>query len=362
MATENNIRTTQEFDEENYFKKVLAMLGDEELAREYVRRTAPMRRSSAAPGASIILPNAAITLPIETSADLSQPSQQLDCVRDTLASEQEDAERAGAVGYMARALIQATMPHSKPKETYFKRKNGIYTLFMQANQEIGLPYGAIPRLLIAWMTQEAVVRKSRELLLGDSLSAFMRVLGFTPSGGKKGTIPALKEQMRRLFTTMIGCSYSDDGRDVGLQMLLVDSYDLWWHPKNPDQQSFWQSTITLSEHFFQEIAASPIPVRMSTMEALRGSSMALDIYFWLTYKNFYSKRPSRIPWEALQAQFGAGYPDTPQGKRNFKKKFLLALQKVGTVYPEAQKLQAEADVLVYVPGFPDVSPLVPKET
>jgi hypothetical protein len=61
-------------------------------------------------------------------------------------------------------------------------------------------------------------------------------------------------------------------------------------------------------------------------------------------------------------QFGAGYPETPQGKRDFKKKFLLALKKVGSAYSEAQKLQAEEDVLIYVPGFPDVAPVVTKET
>jgi hypothetical protein len=31
---------------------------------------------------------------------------------------------------------------------------------------------------------------------------------------------------------------------------------------------------------------------------------------------------------------------------------------VGAAYPEAQKLRAERDMLIYVPGFPDVSPKV----
>jgi hypothetical protein len=285
-----------------------------------------------------------------------------DYVAEALALDEEEARKAGAIGYMARAMVQATMPHSKPRETYFKRKNGNYTLLMQANQEIGLPYGAIPRLLIAWMTQEAVRTKTRELLLGDSLSGFMRELEFIPSGGTRGTIPALKKQMRRLFTTAISCTYSDEEREAGVQMFLVDRYDLWWHPKNPDQQSLWQSTITLSDSFFREVTTSPIPIRMSTLEALKGSSMALDIYCWLTYRNFYARRPIRIPWEAMQMQFGAGYPETPQGKRNFKKNFMLANKKVGAAYPEALKLQAETDYLLYVPGYPDVSPIVPKET
>jgi hypothetical protein len=263
---------------------------------------------------------------------------------------------------MARAMIQATMPHSKPKETYFKRKNGNYTFFMQANQEIGLPYGVIPRLLIAWITHEAVKTKNRELLLGDSLSAFMRELGFIPSGGQRGTIPALKTQMRKLFSTVVSCTYSNETQEANLQMLLVDRYNLWWSPKDPNQQSLWQSKITLSQPFFEEITSSPIPIRMKALEMLRGSSMALDVYCWLTYRNFYAQKSSRIPWEVLQAQFGAGYPETAQGTRNFKKKFLLALKKVREAYPEAQKLQVETDMLVYVPGYPDIAPLPPQKT
>jgi hypothetical protein len=61
----------------------------------------------------------------------------------------------------------------------------------------------------------------------------------------------------------------------------------------------------------------------------------------------------------LQRQFGAGYPETVRGRLDFKRKFLLALKKVAEVYPEAQKLRAETDVLVYVPGYPDVAPITP---
>jgi hypothetical protein len=34
-------------------------------------------------------------------------------VNEVLAIEREEAYQAGAIGYMARALIQATMPHSR---------------------------------------------------------------------------------------------------------------------------------------------------------------------------------------------------------------------------------------------------------
>ena len=40
-----------------------------------------------------------------------------------------------------------------------------------------LPFGNLPRLLLAWISTKAVRTQSRELILWDSLSEFMRVLG-----------------------------------------------------------------------------------------------------------------------------------------------------------------------------------------
>ena len=36
--------------------------------------------------------------------------------------------------------------------------------------DAGLPYGTLPRLLLAWVSTEAVRTQSRELILGDSLA------------------------------------------------------------------------------------------------------------------------------------------------------------------------------------------------
>ena len=95
-------------------------------------------------------------------------------VGETLALEAEDAKKAGAIGYMARMLVQATMPHKETKEVVFKRENGAFRLSIVSPD--GLPYGSIPRLLLSWMTTEAVRSRSPVLLLGSSLSSFMAEL------------------------------------------------------------------------------------------------------------------------------------------------------------------------------------------
>ena len=40
-----------------------------------------------------------------------------------------------------------------------------------------LPYGNFPRLILAWVSTEAVRTRNRVLILGPSLAKFMRELG-----------------------------------------------------------------------------------------------------------------------------------------------------------------------------------------
>jgi len=261
-----------------------------------------------------------------------QPVQ--DIIAHALAIEAEEAQKAGTLGYMARAMVQATMPHKKIVGSVHERTNGAYTFTMLARPKVGLPYGSVPRMLLAWIATEAVKTKSRDLILGDSMSQFMRQLGMMATGGRWGTVTRLKEQTRRLFSTTIQCSYTNkaSGHEALQNMVIVDLASLWWEPKDPTQRSLFESTVRLSETFFDEIINNPVPVDMRALLALKKSPLALDIYAWLTYRMSYLKKPTSIPWEALQAQFGSGYPMTAQGKRNFKRHFLGQLKKVQVIY------------------------------
>ena len=91
-------------------------------------------------------------------------------ITEVLAIEAQEAQEAGTLGYMSRALVQATMPHKKVEGNEFIRRNGNFVLIMLSPSIIGLPYGTIPRLLMAWITTEAIRTKSRTLYLNSSLS------------------------------------------------------------------------------------------------------------------------------------------------------------------------------------------------
>lgn len=255
-------------------------------------------------------------------------------VQEALAIEEQSAKDAGALGFVARCMVQATLPHSQVKENYFQRTNGNYQLSLMANPSIGLPYGSVPRILLAWITTEAVRKKDKTLLLGDTLTSFMTELDLIPTGGRWGTIPRLRSQMQRLFSCTISCNYADPqgGGVAGVNFLIADSYAMWWKPQDPDQVALWQSFVTLGNRFFDEIIAHNVPVDRRALRALRRSPLALDIYTWLTYRMSYLSRPTEIPWEALAAQFGSDYSNL----KHFKPEFRLALKKVLLQYPSAK--------------------------
>jgi hypothetical protein len=266
-------------------------------------------------------------------------------ISQALEIEARDAREAGALGYMARALTLATMPHRRTAENEFERRNGAFTLTMLAPSRVGLPYGSVPRLLVAWLTTETVRTRERQIVLGERLSEFMAKLDLVPTGGRWGTITRLREQMQRLFASSVSCLYEDGHRWSLDSVRVADRADLWWSPKAPEQAALWRSVVVLGERFFEEAVQSPVPIDLRALKALRRSPMALDIYCWLTHRMSYLRRPLVIPWGALQTQFGADY----RLLRQFKANFLIQLKAVQAVYPEA-KVEETAEGLRLKPS------------
>lgn len=254
------------------------------------------------------------------------------------------------LGFIARMLTLATMPHSNPGDVEnYARINGDYKLVMRRGEDTKLPYGSYPRLVLAWVCSEAVLSKNRVLVLGDSLSYFMRQLGLIPTGGRWGTIPNLREQLKRLFNARISVSLI--ARDKRAFFDISKGYDLWWDNKQPDQSSLWKSTVTLSEEFYKEIIEHPIPINMKILKKLKRSPLGLDLYMFLTYRVSYLKKPAPIPFVALHQQFGAEYKDI----KNFKKKMRRELIKIKLAWPQLNYELLPGRLLVN-PSQPSIPP------
>ena len=228
-----------------------------------------------------------------------RPFRMLDQVKALVDAREADPD----LGFMARLLMLCSLPRTNPgdREKY-ARKNGPFTLVMFAGAHQKLPFGNLPRLLMAWISTEAVQTQSRELILGDSLSEFMRSLGIYSNSGRVHI--RLRNQMRRLFQCHVQLVHEHEHGERFVSSQIADRGEFWWSERRPGERSLWQSKIVLSETFFNEIIHNPVPLDMNILKALKRSPLGLDLYMWLTYRTFSLDGPKRLSWPMLYRQFG----------------------------------------------------------
>ena len=256
-------------------------------------------------------------------------------------------------------MTLCTLPRTDPGDRLqYKRVNGPYTLYMIAGGGNKLPYGNIPRLLLAWVCTEAVKTQSRELVFGRSLSEFMREMGMQTSGGStRGDRTRLRNQMKRLFACTVSLIYEDVSGFSRVSSLVADKHEFWWDPKRPEESALWGSRIELGEKFFNEIVRHPVPLDMNILKALKRSSLGLDLYLWLSYRTFSLTGPLRLPWKHLYRQFGVdpAKADDNVTVQAFRKECLRELIKIKTAWPELNYSTAKG-VLILFPSKPSVTP------
>jgi hypothetical protein len=262
----------------------------------------------------------------------------------------QSAIDSGALGFMAKSLVQTTLPHRAHPGARYVRTDGNLTLSITDVGGVGLPYGSYPRLILIWITTEAVRSATRELELGPSLSSFMAQLGLQSSGGHWGTMPRFKNQMERLFGCAISARWSSDTEgeinSCGKNLLVADEFNLWWNPQRLTTAGAKVSTVLLAENFYRQIVEAPVPLDLRAVRALKKSPLTLDLYAWATRRVSYLSRPTLIPWRAMRLSFGAGYADTPQGRSRFREKVIDALSRVAAVYPQLRADIGERGVLL----------------
>ena len=264
------------------------------------------------------------------------------------------------LGFMARMMALCSLPRTNPGNRHqYKRVNGPYKLIMSVTGDHKLPFGNLPRLILAWLCTEAVRTQSREIVLGRSLSKFMRTLGInSTSGGNRGEQTRLRNQMNRLFGCSVSLIYKGERGAASRSSFVADRTEFWWNERKPDESSLWESKIRLGEDLFNEIIRHPVPIDMNTLTALKRCALGLDLYLWLTYRTFALTRPLQITWRQLYRQFGLE-PDEACDKRtvqNFRRNILRELKKIKLAWPELNYTTAPG-VLVLLPSTPAIPPI-----
>ena len=170
--------------------------------------------------------------PVKAIRETPPPAQRGFTLADQVNQLVEASEADPDLGFMARTMALCSLPRTNPGNRHqYKRVNGPYKLVMIAGADNKLPFGNLPRLLLAWISTEAVKTQSRELVLGKSLSEFMRTLGVYSSSGRTQT--RLRNQMKRLFTSHVQFIYEDQHGEAIVNSSVADRMEFWVEPQAP---------------------------------------------------------------------------------------------------------------------------------
>ena len=263
------------------------------------------------------------------------------------------SEATPDLAFLHRILTLCSLPRTNPGERLqYVRENGPCALVMIAGAKNKLPYGPLPRLMMAYVCRAAVQTRNPEVLLGNSLSDFMKELGMWPRGSSRTRI---REQMNRLFNASVSLIYENKRDRATVNAQIAASTEFWWNERKPEERSLWQSKVVLSHEFFNEIISHPVPLDMNILKALRRSPLGLDLYVWLNYRTFGLGQPCQLTWPQLYRQFGAN-PDRATNNRtvqDFRKDCLRELKNIKIAWPGLD-YATPAGVLELRPSEPSV--------
>lgn len=238
--------------------------------------------------------------------------------------------------FLHSLLCQLGLPRSRQDDRVFERSSGKAALRLEAGtmfdgtafRDLPLPYGARPRLVLHHICSEAVRRRSPLIPIGNSLSGFLRDLGYT-TGGREHQ--RFRSQMTALCAVRMTLGHSDGFRATTIRTEPVKRFEAWVSTDDR-QRALWPGELELSPEFYSTLLDHAVPLDPRALKALRSSALALDVYTWLGHRLCrVGRQPVKLSWANLRDQFGQEYADP----KDFKKKFAPALRKALAVYPSA---------------------------
>ena len=135
------------------------------------------------------------------------PLHQADQVNQLVSASEADPD----LGFMARLMALCCLPRTNPGNRHqYKRVNGPFKLIMIAVADNKLPYGNLPRLLLAGSRPKQCGPKAASLSWGRRWQSSCGTLGVYSSGGRPQTSSATRcgGSLVALFTVYEGNSGS----------------------------------------------------------------------------------------------------------------------------------------------------------
>ena len=168
-----------------------------------------------------------------------------------------------------------------PKPRLVKGADGRATLV-----NLGVPFGAYPRVALISILTQAVRQQSRDIYLGGSFRDMMKRFGYEgASRGQRGQTDLFKEQLDRLLACEWMIHWEDDNVSTKENAFNVSEVKLshdYGGVNGPD--GALSRELRLSETFYEHLRQHAVRFDMSAIHALRAKPTAIDLYTYLAYR------------------------------------------------------------------------------
>ena len=194
------------------------------------------------------------------------------------------------LGFNSRPFVLCGLPLRRPPsgQLLYQRRNGNFVLHVTGHPEFGLPFGQ-DRLVPIFLATMAVRQQSKTIRF-KSASVMLETFGMSKGGKEYRRLIAAFE---RIFgaTIFFGTEPTSTARVIHRARFNFLSEATIWYQRD----SGGENVVTLSEEFFTEVMAHPIPADLEAVKVLVAAPGVLDLFLWLSYRCFTAKGQEAIP-------------------------------------------------------------------
>jgi hypothetical protein len=200
--------------------------------------------------------------------------------------------------FSSRPFVLCGLPVRRlPKhQLLYERRNGRFVLQVTGHPEYGVPFGQ-DRIVPIFLATLAVRQKSQTIRF-HTAAEMLESFGMHKGGKEYRRLVAAFE---RIFgATMFFGTDTVSGKAKVVQRArfnFLREAQIWYN-RSPDQRVLcedFENVIVLSDEFYQETIAHPVPTDLEAVKLLAGSPAVLDLFMWLSYRCYTARGQESIP-------------------------------------------------------------------
>lgn len=239
--------------------------------------------------------------------------------------------------FNSRPFVLCGLPIRRlPKDQLlYERRNGKFVLQVTGHPEFGVPFGQ-DRLVPIFLATLAVQQQSQTIRFRTA-AEMLETFGMQ-TGGKE--YRRLVGAFERVFGATI--FFGTDGSKGFAKVVQRSRFNFMreaqiWYSRSPEQRpisSEFENVVVLTDDFYHEILAHPIPNDLGAVKILAASPAILDLYMWLSYRSFKARGTESISIFGefgLASQLGCVEYSRP---RRFRAMLEQWLQTIREIWPQ----------------------------